>query len=121
MPDINGKPIPGERLATAIMNGQVSGEQLGRALFDLLPTLPFEQGFPLPRLLVKAYQAPPQAVIPAAPAVLQPAIPAQPAPVVLPAPARVSGQLAPRQHVPGVDERRPVRTLFVKLKELPGL
>lgn len=119
MPDIN-QPIPGERLINGILNGQVSGEQLGRALFDLLPTLPFEQGFPLPRLLVKAYQAPPQAVIPA-PAVLQPAIPAQPAPVVLPAPARVSGQLAPRQHVPGVDERRPVRTLFVKLKELPGL
>ena len=87
---------PGDALASALLNGQINGAQLGQAIFNLLPALPWE-GPPLPRVLVSRISRTP-ATLPvptpqvlqaaaAAPAVVPPAAPVvqvQPAAVVIP-------------------------------------
>lgn len=78
---------PGERLIQAALNGQIDGQRLGQILFEFLPSMPFEEGFPLPRFASRrpapAVIVPPAPVIPAP--VQQPTV--QVLPVITPAPA----------------------------------
>ena len=85
----------GEQLLSQILGGQVDGQTLGRAVFDLLPCLPFETGgffLPVPRILARRMAFPgaappaPRPAIPLAPPSLEPAA-ALPAPAAPPTPA----------------------------------
>ena len=81
----------GDQLLSQILGGQVDGETLGRAMFDLLPAMPWETAglpVPLPRILARqlGFGAAPPAPRPAVPLPAPP--PAPPAPAAaLPTPA----------------------------------
>ena len=89
---------------------QVSGQQLGQALFELLPALPHEQGFfpiPLPRAWAKQMMAARQFPFPVAGISPQPAAPAQ-APPGLPPSPQPRAVAPPPAPAPVTSIRRPV-------------
>ncbi len=116
---------PGDKLAEAILTGQVDGNRLGQLLFQLGPALPFEAGFPFPRFVGQGgfQQAIPPAslavpVIPA-PAPAAPVLAAQPVQVVAP-PAAPAAQPAPRA-IGGMIFRSPVVTSTRVSQALRGI
>ena len=83
--------VPGQ----ALISGQISGQQLGQAILNFLPSLPGEGPPGMPRFMAKAlfpqgFQpfALPAAVVPVQPPVVQPPVAAArpPAPAAVPQP-----------------------------------
>jgi len=105
----------GDQLLGQLLSGQVDGQALGRAMFDLLPSFPWETAglpVPLPRILARQLgfpgAAPPRPAVPLpAPPVAPPAPPvpaaALPAP---PAPAAPPPAPGPRSVRIDIHERR---------------
>jgi len=108
-----------ERLFTGLVQGQVSGAQLGRIMFSLLPALPHETGgmpLPIPRVVAQAMKFPAAPFMPVAPPVVERDVAP---PVVPPAPA----PRAPVAQIPTPALAPPVpnRAIRLKIKERRGV
>jgi len=116
---------PGDMLLT----GQISGQQAGNGIFQLLPSLPHESPIPMPRVLAKAlfpqgFQ-PFRVAAPVAPAPVVVAQPIQPpAPAVNqvpPAPPRAAPPAPPKLQDRSLDpEMRTARSIRQVVKERRG-